>query len=312
MVPFKNRNTLSDIYSLGCVYFEMLTLLKGETIQSLHQFFSDNGMKLMAIRTNLTVANTWLDQLLLKQGNDYDNTPVTWIRRMIEKHPDRRPGSEELAQWTIGTDNASRFCCPSCMDEDEVQSHDDPLSSDVDESSPSPEISEIESPSQELEPDMNQNSIPDDVGGTVGPDAATPASSNQELPSNLPSEKSNPKQQQQDTPKPSSPSISSSNIQRSPQNTLGHATPGLQPSQKAQPDPQLMVSQDISRLRDRDRERGSIARAQRASGRSMEHFLRTNGIDIEVITADISRYLSNDALVRPGNYLVYFADQKTF
>ncbi|CCU79617.1 hypothetical protein BGHDH14_bghG004401000001001 [Blumeria hordei DH14] len=36
--------------------------------------------------------------------------------------------------------------------------------------------------------------------------------------------------------------------------------------------------------------------------RSNEYFVPKDGIDREVITADICRYLGNDALVRPGNY----------
>ncbi|KAI0017886.1 hypothetical protein F4780DRAFT_565572 [Xylariomycetidae sp. FL0641] len=37
-------------------------------------------------------------------------------------------------------------------------------------------------------------------------------------------------------------------------------------------------------------------------GRQNEYFVPRDGIDREVITADICRYLGNDALVRPGNY----------
>jgi len=45
------------------------------------------------------------------------------------------------------------------------------------------------------------------------------------------------------------------------------------------------------------------ARAQQqASARTNEYFVPKEGIDREVITADICRYLGNDALVRPGNY----------
>jgi hypothetical protein len=33
-----------------------------------------------------------------------------------------------------------------------------------------------------------------------------------------------------------------------------------------------------------------------------EFFVPEDGIDLEVITADICRYLGNEALVRPGNY----------
>lgn len=38
------------------------------------------------------------------------------------------------------------------------------------------------------------------------------------------------------------------------------------------------------------------------STRQNEYFVPRDGIDREVITADICRYLGNDALVRPGNY----------
>lgn len=50
--------------------------------------------------------------------------------------------------------------------------------------------------------------------------------------------------------------------------------------------------------RERDR------RAAAASARTNEYFVPKDGIDREVITADICRYLGNDALVRPGNYEV--------
>jgi hypothetical protein len=57
--------------------------------------------------------------------------------------------------------------------------------------------------------------------------------------------------------------------------------------------------------RDRDRERERPARSQAQTGpRTNEYFVPKDGIDREVITADICRYLGNDALVRPGTYEV--------
>jgi hypothetical protein len=41
-----------------------------------------------------------------------------------------------------------------------------------------------------------------------------------------------------------------------------------------------------------------------ASARQNEYFVPRDGIDREVITSDICRYLGNDALVRPGTYEV--------
>lgn len=54
----------------------------------------------------------------------------------------------------------------------------------------------------------------------------------------------------------------------------------------------------------RDRERDRYKHTQVASARTNEYFVPGDGIDREVITADICRYLGNDALVRPGNYEV--------
>jgi hypothetical protein len=54
-----------------------------------------------------------------------------------------------------------------------------------------------------------------------------------------------------------------------------------------------------SRQTERDRRAAAAA-----SARTNEYFVPRDGIDREVITADICRYLGNDALVRPGNYEV--------
>ena len=49
---------------------------------------------------------------------------------------------------------------------------------------------------------------------------------------------------------------------------------------------------------------GRPAAQDPASSRQNQYFVPRDGIDREVITADICRYLGNDALVRPGTYEV--------
>jgi hypothetical protein len=51
-------------------------------------------------------------------------------------------------------------------------------------------------------------------------------------------------------------------------------------------------------------ERGGAARKRAKYSRTIEYFVPKDGIDREVITQDICRYLGDDALVRPGNYEV--------
>lgn len=52
----------------------------------------------------------------------------------------------------------------------------------------------------------------------------------------------------------------------------------------------------------RTRDGGGVS--QSSANRQNEYFVPRDGIDREVITADICRYLGNDALVRPGTYQV--------
>jgi len=49
--------------------------------------------------------------------------------------------------------------------------------------------------------------------------------------------------------------------------------------------------------------REAVRPAHSAIARQNEYFIPGDGIDHAVITADICRYLGNDALVRPGTYL---------
>lgn len=58
----------------------------------------------------------------------------------------------------------------------------------------------------------------------------------------------------------------------------------------------------MSRRDDRDRASRSQPQPQPSSGgRTGQFIIDAEGIDREVITADICRYLGNDALVKPGD-----------
>lgn len=69
---------------------------------------------------------------------------------------------------------------------------------------------------------------------------------------------------------------------------------------------------DVEAQRERERKEERERRMQPAPSRPLasttsrmhEYFVPKDGIDREVITADICRYLGNDALVRPGVYEV--------
>jgi hypothetical protein len=62
----------------------------------------------------------------------------------------------------------------------------------------------------------------------------------------------------------------------------------------------------------RGRRGNSNTAAATASARINEYFIPKDGIDREVITADICRYLGNNALIRPRNYKVYYPSLDAF
>jgi hypothetical protein len=76
-------------------------------------------------------------------------------------------GSEQLAQWTIGTANASRFCCPSCMDEDEISSQDESLPQQLRQSSMELERSESETSSRDITNGLGEFSTHPHTTGTI-------------------------------------------------------------------------------------------------------------------------------------------------
>jgi hypothetical protein len=91
-------------------------------------------------------------------------------------------------------------------------------------------------------------------------------------------------------------------------NASPRVSPTIEPSSLHRSDdgeisgPMLGGSKDRGGGRDRDmRRKDRDRRAKHASARTKEFFVPRDGIDREVITADICRYLGNDALVRPGN-----------
>lgn len=55
-------------------------------------------------------------------------------------------------------------------------------------------------------------------------------------------------------------------------------------------------------IRPKTKERSSSSKNSTTAGR--QFFIKGEGIDREVISTDICRYLGNDALVRPGTYMV--------
>ncbi|ORX98189.1 kinase-like domain-containing protein [Clohesyomyces aquaticus] len=100
VVAWKARNESSDIWSLGCVYLDMLSILKGETLSKKDQFFSENGNGGRNPRVNSQALHLWLSKL--KAYGYEDNQPIVWIRKMLEVGPKDRISSVNLLDEVLG------------------------------------------------------------------------------------------------------------------------------------------------------------------------------------------------------------------
>ncbi|OAL48129.1 hypothetical protein IQ07DRAFT_114453 [Pyrenochaeta sp. DS3sAY3a] len=125
------RNSSSDMWSLGCIFLEIWTVLKGETISNLHAFLEATNTKSSCYHLNCEAAYQWMEKLELT-STLADNPPRDWIRHLVV--PDQRE------RWTarqllseIETVNANpevkfAFSGQCCMDE--LESAESVMSSD--------------------------------------------------------------------------------------------------------------------------------------------------------------------------------------
>ena len=113
---YEKRNSTSDIWSLGCVFLEMCSILKGRTVNDMRQYFKkfhDTYKFFQCFRA----FQAWSEDLW-KLGSENDNLPLYWASLMMHRDPDSRPSADDLCgEFTrrIGkTDSESNLFCGEC------------------------------------------------------------------------------------------------------------------------------------------------------------------------------------------------------
>ncbi|MCJ1245319.1 hypothetical protein MMC30_002523 [Trapelia coarctata] len=122
------RSYSSDIWSLGCVYLEMITVLKGNPLNDLTKFIAKNGIGgRTAYHCNLDTVSRWIKQLHQTNSLEPDNVPLLWVEAMIGEEPTLRPTAELLAagikSHRSDSDRVGEFCGICCRTEDEYFSN---------------------------------------------------------------------------------------------------------------------------------------------------------------------------------------------
>jgi serine/threonine protein kinase len=84
VIQHKKRNSTSDIWSLGCVFLEMVTVLKGKSIAQLREHFTALTESPLFFNNHNSIQD-WIS--LLEKLSSIDNAPLLWIKNMVQ--PDR-------------------------------------------------------------------------------------------------------------------------------------------------------------------------------------------------------------------------------
>jgi serine/threonine protein kinase len=89
------RNTSSDMWSLGCIFLEIWSVLKGESIANLHAFLEANGTLSSCYHLNSGATFDWM-RMLEAQPNLSDNPPQEWIYHLLVEDKKRRWTARDL------------------------------------------------------------------------------------------------------------------------------------------------------------------------------------------------------------------------
>lgn len=113
---FEKRNSAADIWSLGCVFMEIATVVKGGTIKSMRNFFKERSGD-YRFYSNLKNLPLWARKLR-NIGAPKDDVIITWIRGMLDREGDDRPTAAELYAEIVSqseTENVP-FCGTCCLE----------------------------------------------------------------------------------------------------------------------------------------------------------------------------------------------------
>ncbi|KAH8701341.1 kinase-like domain-containing protein, partial [Phaeosphaeriaceae sp. PMI808] len=85
----ESRNSSSDIWSLGCVFLEMWTALKGATMKELAVHFTVEN-QLRPYHSNDVDITAWIQCIRQLPGPMSDDLPAEWLEHMLERKRDDR------------------------------------------------------------------------------------------------------------------------------------------------------------------------------------------------------------------------------
>lgn len=127
VAEWEPRDSSSDIWSLGCVFLEMTSVLRGATLSEMRRFFLSNGNTRLYVRTNEEGSRLWIERLRYLGGLPSDNQPLGWIMDMLRRNAQERPRAAELADRIKAAEGPNSFCGLCCADDGDTDTSEEVL-----------------------------------------------------------------------------------------------------------------------------------------------------------------------------------------
>lgn len=125
VAEYSARNSSADIWSLGCVFLEIWTVLKQETIQALHDHMASTGALSSCYCSNPVSVGLWIEIVKAIPGPPTDNVPSAWITQMLQYNRDARWSAHTLAEHIreYSSDSTTPFAFAGlcCLDDSDTE-----------------------------------------------------------------------------------------------------------------------------------------------------------------------------------------------
>lgn len=109
------ENHSADVWSLGCVFLEMCTVLKGQSVEKMRKYFN-NKTESTSFQGKVDNIPGWMGKLRGTAPRG-DNVVLDWVTGVLQADPDSRLTPFEVLGHTVCEFEESRvlFCGTCCL-----------------------------------------------------------------------------------------------------------------------------------------------------------------------------------------------------
>ncbi|KAI4606470.1 hypothetical protein J4E83_010061 [Alternaria metachromatica] len=123
VMAYTERSSSSDIWSLGCVFLEMWTVLKSRTLEDLGAHMIAHGSGVKAYHSNAEAVTMWIEFLRHSSGPPSDHIPSNWIVNMLQDKPTNRWNihtlDDQIQEVSIDPSSEHAFKGLCCLEPDD-------------------------------------------------------------------------------------------------------------------------------------------------------------------------------------------------